>query len=585
MKPTHVLVGVVVIWACLAGPAAVVRAQRGDAEAAHLGTPPPAVPAVAADASDGPSLTGGPPAPAAAQLPLPTPAPVAGAANRLPAGPALPPPAPPPGGTVPAPAAGASAPVVPAPEGEAAADGAVGPQEPAVRIEWVGPAVVMLNRPAACQVFLKNSSSAPVQHVTARLHLPEGALLQSAEPKPAAEGDVLTWDVGTLTPGQQKRIDLQLLPTAKADLACQALVTFTGSSTLRMQVQEPRLALKVTGPKQAVLGDPVNLGLTVSNPGDGTAEHVKIWATLPEGLQHPSGKTIEVEIGSLGARESRSVPLVCTARAGGPQHYTLAAAAEGNLTAQDGGEVEVVQPRLEMTLTGPKLRYLNRPATYTLKVSNPGNAPASDVLISDVIPAGFRFQSASAGGQHDPGTQTVSWVVGDLAPGQSQEVNVELVAIAEGEQRNRALATAARSLTAKDEVVTQVEGLSALLMELVDLDDPLEVGAETAYEIRVTNTGSKTETNLELVCTIPDKMEFRGARSGAGCHFRVEGKEVIFDPLPKLAPRADALYRVNVRGLAPGDLRFRARIKADGLSEPVLREESTHVYTDNDSPH
>jgi hypothetical protein len=117
-------------------------------------------------------------------------------------------------------------------------------------------------------------------------------------------------------------------------------------------------------------------------------------------------------------------------------------------------------------------------------------------------------------------------------------------------------------------------------MELVDLDDPVEIGADTAYEIRVTNTGSKTETNLQLICTIPDKMEFRGAQGAGGTHFRLQGKELIFEPLPRLAPRADALFRVNVRGVAAGDLRFRARITADGLSDPVLKEESTKVYGD-----
>jgi Domain of unknown function DUF11 len=139
---------------------------------------------------------------------------------------------------------------------------------------------------------------------------------------------------------------------------------------------------------------------------------------------------------------------------------------------------------------------------------------------------------------------------------------------------------AARGLRNDAEIITRVEGLSALLMELVDLDDPVEVGADTAYEIRVTNTGSKTETNLQLICTVPDKMDFRGAAGAANSKFHVQGKDVIFEPLPKLAPRADAIYRVNVRGVAPGDLRFRARITADGLTEPVLKEESTKVYGD-----
>ena len=160
-------------------------------------------------------------------------------------------------------------------------------------------------------------------------------------------------------------------------------------------------------------------------------------------------------------------------------------------------------------------------------------------------------------------------------------MSIELLAINPGEFHVQANVTAARGLKSDAEAVTHIEGLSALLMEMVDLDDPVEVGADTAYEIRVTNTGSKTETNLQLVCTIPDKMEFRSATGAGGTRSHLQGKELTFEPIPKLAPRADVIFRVNVRGIAPGDLRFRARITADGLTEPVLKEESTKVYGDD----
>ena len=65
---------------------------------------------------------------------------------------------------------------------------------------------------------------------------------------------------------------------------------------------------------------------------------------------------------------------------------------------------------------------------------------------------------------------------------------------------------------------------------------------------------------------------------------RVEGKEIVFDALARLAPRADAVYKVKVRGTAPGDMRFKAALKADGLTEPLRREESTKVYSDEDPP-
>ena len=227
---------------------------------------------------------------------------------------------------------------------------------------------------------------------------------------------------------------------------------------------------------------------------------------------------------------------------------------------------------------------MDRHAVYALKVTNPGSAPASNVSIVHILPDGFKFHAASNGGRHDSGTRTVTWFIGDLTPGESRDVTLETVPTAVGEHKHRATATAARGLKAEAEAVTHVEGLSALLMELADTDDPVEVGADTTYEIRVTNTGSKMETNLALVCAIPDKMEFRTAKSMAGCRFHLEGREVIFEPLGKLAPRADAIYRVTVRGTAPGDMRFRARIRADGLVEPVLREESTKVYGDEVPP-
>src|SRR4029077_16714094 len=88
----------------------------------------------------------------------------------------------------------------------------------------------------------------------------------------------------------------------------------------------------------------------------------------------------------------------------------------------------------------------------------------------------------------------------------------------------------------------------------------------TAYEIRVTNTGSKTETNLKLVCTIPDEMQFKTAQGPA--RFHEQGKDIVFDELPKLAPRADAIYRVMVKGIAAGDVRFRAQITSTNFVKP-----------------
>src|SRR5205823_4122319 len=119
-----------------------------------------------------------------------------------------------------------------------------------------------------------------VQGVVVRTRVPQGVTVQATEPKAVNEVNVLVWDLGTLQPRQEKRLDLQLLPETKGDLACQALVTFTGSSTARIRVREPKLILKATGPDKILLGDVATITLTVNNPGDGSADHVKIRAAL-----------------------------------------------------------------------------------------------------------------------------------------------------------------------------------------------------------------------------------------------------------------------------------------------------------------
>jgi len=458
-----------------------------------------------------------------------------------------------------------------------------GRQEPAVSLEWVGPPSIKIGQPATFQIVVKNVSSAAVYSTGVRSRIPPGVTIKQSEPKGMSDGDLLTWDLGTVEPQQEKRIDLVMIPDAKGRCSCTATVTFSGSSSVQLQVQEPKLVLKAFAPEKVLLGDPVTTTLTVTNPGDGAADHVHVKAMLSDGLENARGRELEFDPGNLGPNESRSVEVVCATKSAGEQHCDATAVADGNLTSRDSAAFPVLQPKLEVGVAGPSLRYLERQGTYVFHVTNTGNAPASNVTLSEQLPAGFKFVNATGGGSQDYTTRTVSWFLGDLPSGQSREVNLQLLAVNIGEFKHVATARAGRGLEASGETDTRVEGLSALQFELIDLDDPVEVGANCRYEIRITNTGSKTETNIQVSCSVPEKMEFWAAQGAGNCKHRVEGKEIIFDDLPKLAPRADAIYRVNCRATAPGDIRFKARIKADSLEEPVNKEESTRVYADQNN--
>jgi len=464
------------------------------------------------------------------------------------------------------------------PAEDAAPENPAGKQEPAVSIEWVGSPTAKVGQMADYGLLVRNTSSATVHQVTVRIRVPAGLQVHGTEPRASNDGGSLTWEVGTLAAKQERTLQMKVQATTKGDLVPTATVSLSGMSSLRIKVREPKLALKASAPEKVLVGDAVAFTLTVSNPGDGAAEQVKVQALLSEGLEHARGNKIDFDVGNLGPGESRSVQLICASRNGGAQRCDGLATSEGALRATDTASVNIIKPHLDVAISGPGLRYLERKAIYTLKVSNPGDAPATNVTVSHIVPVGFKVLAASDGGRHDYSTRTVSWFVGEVGPAQAREVKLEVQAVNPGDHRHKVVAIGARGLRAEGEFGTKVEGLSAILVEMVDTDDPIEVGAETAYEIRVTNTGSQTENDIKLLATIPEKMEFRSAQGPV--RHRLEGKTVIFEPLEKLAPRADAIMRVIVRGTEPGIVRFKMQVTSANLIEPVIKMEATRVYAD-----
>ena len=58
------------------------------------------------------------------------------------------------------------------------------------------------------------------------------------------------------------------------------------------------------------------------------------------------------------------------------------------------------------------------------------------------------------------------------------------------------------------------------------------------------------------------------------------GATVAFEPLAKLAPSEEALYRIRVRGRREGDQRVQVQLTSDEQPAPITKEETTRVYAD-----
>jgi hypothetical protein len=57
-----------------------------------------------------------------------------------------------------------------------------------------------------------------------------------------------------------------------------------------------------------------------------------------------------------------------------------------------------------------------------------------------------------------------------------------------------------------------------------------------------------------------------------------DGMTVTFDPLPTLASKAKAIWKVKVKAMKEGDVRFKVIMTEDCLGRPVEETEATHFY-------
>ena len=117
------------------------------------------------------------------------------------------------------------------------------------------------------------------------------------------------------------------------------------------------------------------------------------------------------------------------------------------------------------------------------------------------------------------------------------------------------------------------KGIAAVLLEVVDDPDPIQVGENTTYTIRVFNQGTGDIHNLKVTATFGEQIMPVSTPQGS-----VSGKVANFPPINKLAPKQAVTYTVTVKGASVGDSRNKISLTADELRAPVDEEESTTVY-------
>jgi len=268
--------------------------------------------------------------------------------------------------------------------------------------------------------------------------IPVGTEFISATPNPTQTGNrQLTWDIGTLSPGVEKRITVKLKPTRPGEIG----------STHRSK-------------PQILIGGEVLFDVIVTNKGDGPARDVLIQEDVPEQLDFRDGyREIEYEVGTLLPNQSRNVRLTLQAKKPGKCQNVIFVSANGGIKSQHKLNLEVIAPSLKAKSAGPNVRFLGREAKHSFSVSNSGTAPATNVELIARLPSGLRYLQSNNKGTYNRNLHAVVWELAELRQDIDASVEVVTEPIAVGNQPIKFEAKADLDMRAATEQRLSVEHL------------------------------------------------------------------------------------------------------------------------------
>lgn len=456
-------------------------------------------------------------------------------------------------------------------------------QSALLSVETSGPRKIKIGAPAPYVVSIQNSGEVAAQEVMVSVKVPEWTEVVAAEPDAGAARTVmvegnpcLQWTIPALAANTAAKLNLSVVPhkSRPFDLAVQFTHTPEASQAL-VEVQEPKLLMTLAGPDEVYFGEREIYKLTLSNPGTGEAENVVV-RLLPtsagdeQAVSHP--------IGTIAAGESKVIELELTARQANSLEIKAEADADGGLHATIDEVIVVRKPELQVAVQGPKLQYAGTPATYRVKVVNPGNATAKSVQVAALIPRGASYLSSSDGGSVDADQRKVTWTVGNLRAGAEAVVAFKCLLNNPGPNSAQVACNAEGEIRTQGSATTEVEALADLVLEIVDPQGPIPVEQDVSYEVHIRNRGTKAAENVEVVAFFSPGIEPVAVDQGRA---EIGAGQISFDPVATLNAGQEVVYRIKAKADRAGNHVFRAEVTCPTLETKLSADETTRYYVDD----
>lgn len=439
-----------------------------------------------------------------------------------------------------------------------------------VGISKTGPHATSLNTPYTYVIDIKAFSKAGKVVVTDEL--PDSLEYVSSQPEASVEGSVLTWNVGDLEAWEHRQFTVTVKPTKEGQHQSCAMISALPKACLISTVREAALSISKTGPASAIKGDVVPYTITVSNTGTQDARNVTVVDENPDAMSLAAGSSLTYNLGDIAPQNSKSITVYLNADQTGTHTNKATASSSNTPSVSDTAETVVHERIISIKKTGTKTQFLGKKADYTITVKNEGDVDLTRVVVSDVAPHGTVILEAPGASVEG---QVATWVIDELPVGVHKNFSLTLTSRTHGELVNHASVNTSEGLYATANAPTLWKGYPALLVEVIDTQDPVLVGEMTSYIIRVFNQGSATASDVSVIADVPAEMTFVSA---AGSEFTQNGNSVKFKAIPSLEAGASVQYTLDVKAKSTGDARIFVKLNSKMLKNAVTEEESTQVY-------
>jgi len=445
---------------------------------------------------------------------------------------------------------------------------------PSIEVETFGPRSIGVNKPATYEVVVKNNSGSDAERILVGINLPEWVEVSNVNlttgGKEVTDGNNkarLVWTIDRIGAGKTQTATILAVPRKAEmfDVGVEwTLVPRTGKANIR--VTEPRLTMNISGPAEVEFGEVARYLVTVRNPGTGTAENVTV--KLPEAL----GGERSV-LGDIPPGEEEVFQVELLARTAGELKLVAQASADGEIDASSDRKIIVRRANLAVEMEGPAMKFSGDVGTYTITMTNSGDAAANNLMAAVALPTGAKYVSGIESVKLIE--DGINWQVGPLEPGQTRSFKVNCQMNGSGDMQ---LECGVRQgdLAASAACLTRVETVADLVLEVEDPRGPLPTNKNVPYVVTIRNRGSRAAKQVELIMQFSEGIE---PNSATGHQHRIVPGQVLFSPIDVVEPGQEVSFEITAAAHQQGTHIFRAQLTCHDSDSREIAEGTTRYFS------